>query len=168
MAQRKRRDLVCLPQAGSDGGAVCPPASLPSFLLLRTPPGACCWQGGSENKNPGAFSDLLLLWLYFVFFLPSNALLVYPFTPQDWVDLTALPGRAEQFLLIYFCVRHKYLCLKFVLELVHGAETRSVLKGHCTCIFLQEVSFTGVVINRSCFFCPLVCRVNVRSLVWGG
>lgn len=37
------------------------------------------------------------------------------------------PGRAEHILLVYFCVRHKSLCLKLVLKLVYKAETRSGL-----------------------------------------
>lgn len=120
----------------------------PSFSCMRLPERAA---GRWDQKTKTLVHFLIYFWLYFVFFLPSDGLLMYPFTPQDWVDLTALLEGLNNFCSFIF-VRHKSLCLKLVLKLVYKAETRSVVKGHCIWIFFQEGSFT-VVINRSCFFC---------------
>lgn len=138
--------------------------SLPFSLSSLLPPPGCMYRsvllaGGIRKQKP-----------WCIFWFTFTLALFCVFSPLQWLTHVSLhtpglgrpdspPGRAEQFLLAHFCVKHKSLCLKLVLGLVHKAETRSVLKGHCIWIFLQEGSFTGVVINRSCFF----CRTRLRG-----
>lgn len=85
------RILLGIPKRRVTGGVqlAIQPLFPSSFSCTHLPK---CAAGRWDQKTKTLVHFLIYFYSGFIlcFFIPSNGLLTYPFTPQDWVDLTAL------------------------------------------------------------------------------